>query len=219
MTTSLVDTTGRPRRPQVDKIKTKTRDGKVPAGQKRPRHECKWVRGVSCPSSVQTAGRRQGQRWGQRLHGAVGPRCRAATAPMCIRECDFLFYNCSWVVPIRFCRGGWVWVARATTLGAASRCPWLCTLPISSVVPDGIERVQHCPPEGGHALRPLPTEILNNFWRGNRCNMACGMGVWGDKVIVGAHQRCDFGQSRAARAVDTRNKRARDHPVCSPYLI
>ena len=36
--------------------KMKRRVGKNPAWKKNPLHEGKWIRGVSCPSSVQTAG-------------------------------------------------------------------------------------------------------------------------------------------------------------------
>ena len=73
---------------------------------------------------------------------------RTAAAPMCIPECDFLFYSRSWIVPSRCCGGGWVWEHTLRLWVSAARCPWLCTLPTSSVVPDIIDCGQYRPPEG-----------------------------------------------------------------------
>ena len=56
------------------------------------------------------------------------------------------------------------------------------------------------------------------YGRGKWRSLACEMGERGDNVICWAHQRCDFGQSRAARAVDTGNKNAREHSVISLHF-
>ena len=85
-------------------------------------------------------------------------------------------------------------------------CPMACT--VGSIILR--KAVVHC----GYCPR-----ALHNFWRGYWCSLAGGMGVRGENVSRRDTPNVYFGRSRAARAVQTHNKNARVHPVCSPYLI
>ena len=80
-----------------------------------------------------------------------------------------------------------------------------------------MHRGQYRPPEGGHELQLLSTDTI--VWRRNLGSLAGGMRVRGDNVSRVDTPNSDFEQSRTARAVQTRNKHTRAHPVCSPYLI